>query len=87
MLQNPDTSADCQHDAPLRCMQGSEGSRERQLEALHGELEVARGEREAARREASALQAANAELQVGGTVWWCSCCCWEQQQAALSLLG
>ena len=57
--------------------QGSEGSRERQLDALQAELEAARGERDAARREAATLQAANAELQVrcgagGWAAWWVS---------------
>ncbi|PRW33935.1 nuclear mitotic apparatus 1 isoform X2 [Chlorella sorokiniana] len=47
----------------LRSLQGSEGSRERQLDVLHAELEAARGERDATRREAAALQAENAELQ------------------------
>lgn len=53
--------------------QGSEGSRERQLDALHAELTVAREECDAARREAAALQAANAELQVcasAAAAWW-----------------
>lgn len=59
---------------PRSSWQGSEGSKDRQLEAAQSEAEAARGERDALRRECADLQQRNAELEVRRGRR--RCCCW-----------
>lgn len=61
------------HASVPRALQGSEGSKDRQLEAAAGELEAAAGERDGLRRANAALQGQNEELAVSKDTRWLRC--------------